>query len=246
MGIEDLLAAAAKDAEAGNDRMLEDQEYRGLQLPPLRIPSAASFTLPPQLQRFALSPQEAVAHQRQSSSASSSSIDDSDLFGLSSGSKLSALAALSTMSNDGWPPNSYNSRQRSVSGRSMEPMSAPLFEPPRASPPQTRQTWHQNPPAPISLRNPPTTWTPTHSFPQENTSQSLPASSTSFPAFPSPGPSSAPPKTYDVAESIRESVEQLRRRQQALLTSGGEDLEAMNRFAPRSQRACVRHLPFAI
>jgi len=245
MGIEELLAAAAREREAGSDAQ-EGQEYSGLQLPPIRSGSTAPSNLPPQLQRFALSPDQAAAQQRQGSS--NSSLDEADLYGSATGSKLSTLAALSTM--DQWPPNNmYNPRPRDVSGRSFESMQSPpngMMLPSLPSPqfqtPQPAASW-QGYPAPIAMRSPPGWPAPMQpqvpSYTGNVSAYSLPGPSPYASYSPSSaGPSSAPPKTYDVAESIRESVEQLRRRQQAML-QGSEDPEGFNRFAPRSQRACV-------
>lgn len=236
MQFEDLLAAANQGSTPPSAAQHEEDEFQGLRLPPIHAGSPNS-TLPPQLQRLALSPEEAASHQRQSSSTSS--LDETDLYGASSGSKLSTLAALSAM--EGWPAHSQPHRQRTLPSLTSEYTAATATLPSSSHGPSPSRSAYARYPPPISVPSsaPALHWPTSQPYPAfENGSRSLPSTSAPFSSYPTAGPSSAPPRTYDVSESIIESVEHLRRRQQAMLSPETED--GYGRFAPRSQRACVR------
>ena len=239
MPLEDLLAAAAKEGSTPRSSAQHEEDYQGLRLPPIHVGSPNSTSsLPPQLQRLAFSPEEAASHQRQSSSTSS--LDESDLYGATSGSKLSTLAALSAM--EGWPSHPQPHRQRTLPSLTSEYTAATATLPSSSHGQPSRSTYSRYPP-PISVPSsaPTLHWPTSQPYPSyENGSRSLPSTSAPFSSYPSAGPSSAPPRAYDVSDSIIESVEHLRRRQHALLLPGGETDDGYSRFAPRSQRACVR------
>lgn len=240
MGIEDLLAAAASDASISGR-----EDLAHFRLPPIRSgsPNANSSSLPPELQRLAFTPEEAAAaaHQRQRSS--SSVLDANDLYSNAPASKLATLATLSTMDN--WQPNFYDPRQRSLSNPKIDSRpstssssysgNGTLHRPPLQLQQHQQAQWQQPSSQPVDMNGPSAPWRYPNIAQSSRASYGLPA----YPSYTAPFPSSAPPKTYDVAESIRESVDHLRRKQQALLNQTGEDAEAFNKFAPRSQRACV-------